>query len=119
MVDLMMGQTIQTGQHNRVKFLYGLSYVDLSFNSTTVYSGFDANPNQTKTVDADSSYIGIGPRIGLADRFRFTRNFGLIAEGSFAVFLGKLILKIPKQLRIMAQPPILTLLALSPKLLLQ
>ncbi|MFA6037900.1 MAG: Lpg1974 family pore-forming outer membrane protein [Legionellales bacterium] len=104
--DLMISQFLDIGTHVQMRFLGGISYLsDLDQTNKSTTNGINLGGGacalsqpacSTSTNDYqefDSSYRGLGPRVGIDGRYDFgddIEGFGIVGGFSVAYFLGNL-----------------------------
>ncbi|MFA6037899.1 MAG: Lpg1974 family pore-forming outer membrane protein [Legionellales bacterium] len=105
--DLMISQFLDIGTHVQMRFLGGISYLsdlDQTNKSTVNNIHFNGGSCKEKSQPAcstsaneyqefDSSYKGLGPRVGIDGRYDFgddIEGFGIVGGFSVAYFLGNL-----------------------------
>jgi hypothetical protein len=87
--DLMLSQFIAIGDSMQMRFLGGLSYVELEqeLNETALV---DAGRTLHAHAQANSDFSGWGPRVGIDARYDFGQGFGIVGGGSAAYLLGEI-----------------------------
>jgi hypothetical protein len=92
--DLMLSQFIEIGDSMQMRFLGGLSYVELEQDFTNNSHVSRVNSDGTRTRDTHdkdhSEFTGWGPRVGIDARYDFGQGFGIVGGGSAAYYLGEL-----------------------------
>lgn len=83
-VDLMISQFIDVGHFMQMRFLGGLSYLDLSQNKKVHRHDDEVN------IKNDSDFNGLGLRVGVDGRYDFGSGFGIVGGGSAAYYMGEL-----------------------------
>lgn len=91
-VDLDMGQYLSMGAHLQTRLFAGLRYTHLKNDVTDRYSVFDTkSPANTtnQSVDFDSKFDGLGPRVGIDTSYHLGDCFGVVAHFASALLVGR------------------------------
>lgn len=90
--DLTLGNGIVVGCNFVVHPYWGAAYMKLSKNMHTTYFNTRQPADPTligdDTVDSNSYFRGVGPRIGLDTEYLFKPNFGLVTHATTSLYLG-------------------------------
>ncbi len=86
-VDLMLSQFLDIGDYVQMRFLAGISYVEIEQNSDSTYTS-EIVESFSMTQNNNSEFKGFGPRVGADGRYDFGQGFGIVAGASLAYFLG-------------------------------
>jgi hypothetical protein len=99
-IDLDVGQYLDIGTRMRMRLFAGLRFARVQNDQTTTvnangsYADWndqseEANYSTSEVTNFNSTFTGIGPRIGVNTSYHIGNGFGVVAQASAALLVGK------------------------------